>query len=497
MNGGTTLTSAFTLDVRGNITAEQRNGSPYRTAEYTGNRLSTESAGGGTSRYLYDALGNVDCVVASSWASSSCPSASSGQSVASELFVDNVYDYRGRLLAVRSYDDGTLGDRTSYLYDPLGRPSTKTATVGSATTTTDFLYLGVTDGVVRETETGPAMKTRRYAFDALGQRATLIEDTARYSYVTDHRQSVEALLDQSNGLKAAYGYRAYGEANPSLTKTAAGFDASTNQYRYTGKRFDAAANVYDMGARHYSPTRGRWFQQDTYSSALANLGLSLDPLTQNRYQFTGANPINFIEVDGHFSSDVAMHDGGGPDCTLPSAATFPQCREAVRAEPIGLDDFQGAAEAVKEAVVKAADGYWDRTGEHWKAAGRVALEWGPDAIGLVCFVGATYATAGTGAHFAWLACGFITATADVLITAAVAADDPTAKNLSDLSSSTISKACTAMAEIATGRRKEIARDCEEMAIAGSLALHFFDDEPKPKGPKRKNPYADPRSGKRG
>lgn len=296
-------TSEYTLDPAGNVTLEKRNGSSYRTASYTGQRLTTDTAGGLSSRYLYDAQGNVDCVVLASWAASSCPTAATGQSVASELLSDNVYDYRDRLVAVRSYNGGSLGDKTEYRYDPLSRPVKKTATEGGTTTATEMVYLGAADAVVRETETGATTKVRSYAFDQLGDRATISETvsgtTSRYSYVYDPLGSAELLLDQANTVKAAYGYTAYGDANPQLTKTAAGFTPNTNLYRYTGKRWDPAAKAYDMGARHYFPAQGRWFQQDTYADALDNLGLSTDPLNSNRYLFTGANPINYVEIDGH------------------------------------------------------------------------------------------------------------------------------------------------------------------------------------------------------
>ncbi len=54
-----------------------------------------------------------------------------------------------------------------------------------------------------------------------------------------------------------------------------------------------------MGASRYSPSAGRWLQQDMYYGALDDLGLSQDPLTANRYAFLGANPVNYVEFDGH------------------------------------------------------------------------------------------------------------------------------------------------------------------------------------------------------
>jgi RHS repeat-associated protein len=63
-----------------------------------------------------------------------------------------------------------------------------------------------------------------------------------------------------------------------------------------------------MGARRYSPSVGRWLQQDMYYGALDNLGLSQDPLTANRYAFLGANPVNYVEFDGH----MPRWDGDAP-----------------------------------------------------------------------------------------------------------------------------------------------------------------------------------------
>src|SRR5258708_30777993 len=37
---------------------------------------------------------------------------------------------------------------------------------------------------------------------------------------------------------------------------------------------------------------------------MADLSLSIDPLTQNRYDLAGGNPISFGEWDGHLSCDI-------------------------------------------------------------------------------------------------------------------------------------------------------------------------------------------------
>jgi len=72
-----------------------------------------------------------------------------------------------------------------------------------------------------------------------------------------------------------------------------------------GKRLDTGSGTYDMGARRYSAESGRFLQYDLYYDSLDNLGLSEDPLSQNRYAFAGGNPVNFVEVDGHRVVDEA------------------------------------------------------------------------------------------------------------------------------------------------------------------------------------------------
>lgn len=244
--------------------------------------------------------------VTSSWTAATCPALGNAA-----LLADYVYDYANRLAASRSYNGaGTLTDSADYVNDPLDRPVRQTETHGAATTTTEFTYIGISNALSKETLTGVTNTTKRYAYDAHGLRSTITDGANRYSYLYDAHGSVSPLLDQNNGLKASYGYSAYGGKNTVLTKTASGFNASANPYTYTGKRFDTGSNTLDMGARRYSATTGRFLQQDLYHGALNNLNLASNPLLANRYLFTGANPINNVEADGHaFYSAQALVDG--------------------------------------------------------------------------------------------------------------------------------------------------------------------------------------------
>ncbi len=130
------------------------------------------------------------------------------------------------------------------------------------------------------------------------------------------------LLDQSSAVKASYGYTAYGSANTAISKTASGF-TDTNPYRYEAKRLDPGSDSYDMGARRYSPGTGRWLQQDVYYGAFDNLGLAQGPLNSNRYLFTGANPITYIELDGHVLA-AGYESGTAGRLTLDEARNVPK-----------------------------------------------------------------------------------------------------------------------------------------------------------------------------
>jgi RHS repeat-associated protein len=198
-------------------------------------------------------------------------------------------------------------------------------------------YLGLTNLVSGEdqygsdhAEPGTELTAKSYSYDAWGHRISLTDDETQlgsggtsdpdaesFTYAYDVHGSVSLLIDESSTATASYGYRPYGGANDALT--AGDFDPSDSQeeagreddplnaFRYSGRRLDTGSGSIDMGARRYGPDTGRFLQRDFLSSALGDLGLSLDPLTQGRYNFAGGNPISFVEWDGH----IALLNGSG------------------------------------------------------------------------------------------------------------------------------------------------------------------------------------------
>ncbi|HVM19675.1 MAG TPA: hypothetical protein VM307_06920 [Egibacteraceae bacterium] len=105
-----------------------------------------------------------------------------------------------------------------------------------------------------------------------------------YTYGYDVHGSVSQLVADAGTVSAAYGYKAYGGADPALSGGDKNEDDPVNPYRYTAKRLDSGSGQLDMGARRFSPdTPGRFVQRDQYHDALADLRLGTDPLTCNRY----------------------------------------------------------------------------------------------------------------------------------------------------------------------------------------------------------------------
>jgi RHS repeat-associated protein len=125
---------------------------------------------------------------------------------------------------------------------------------------------------------------------------------------------------------STYGYTAYGQPIASQFTGADKNNASPgpatepfSSYRFNAMRWDSSSGQYDMGFRNYSPGLNQFLSRDMYNGALADMGLSTDPFTGNRYTFGAGNPVSNIELDGHMFP--AMGGGSSNSGTTPAAAT--------------------------------------------------------------------------------------------------------------------------------------------------------------------------------
>ena len=364
----------------GNVTTEVT-GTLTTTRRYTGMQLTETTVGTSTAKYWYDPFGNTDCITTSAGTAANCSPPTGG--TASNLLVDYAYDYLRRLVSTGMYSGATRTDYTTYTYDALDRVSKEIEDHGGTGNDrrTDFTYQGVSGLVTEEKQTGGTNRTKTYSYDAYGHRITMSDratggtgtDEQHFTYGNDVHGSISQLLDTAGKVKASYGYTAYGASDApstdtqSLTTGDTNNQAPFNPFRYTGKRMDSgtansptATAGYQMGARRFGPDFGRFLQQDMFAGALANLGLALDPLTQNRYALAGGNPISFIETDGH----MMTADGGGGGSTYATPPPPP---------PPSDDDEPGLLERGLDLAGDALEWGGDRAGD--------LREWGEDRLG--------------------------------------------------------------------------------------------------------------------
>ncbi|MFE1443252.1 DNRLRE domain-containing protein [Streptomyces sp. NPDC058739] len=265
------------------------------TYDYDRNRLLSASTSGVAAKYNYDPFGRLESVT-------------SGD----EIIERSVYDGFDHVVESQKKDDTGAMKATTYTFDPLDRTATKTADGR----TTAFTYLGLTDQLLDEEVAGQL--TKSYQYSPWGERLSQIKhntdgtrEDGYYSY--NGHSDVEAVTTSSGDSKATYGYTAYGSDDESeftgidKPDTADPTKEAYNPYRFNAKRWDAQSGTYDMGFRDYSPGLNRFTTRDMYNGALDDMSLGADPMTGNRYAFTGGNPTSFVELDGHifgFPDDI-------------------------------------------------------------------------------------------------------------------------------------------------------------------------------------------------
>jgi RHS repeat-associated protein len=376
----------------GNVTTERNDKGETTTKRYEGTQMRRITTGGVTVENWYDNYGNLDCLTLEAGSQADC-SQSGGTGGSPNLVTDHAYDNFDRLLNTRQYaGGGTPTDTTDYTYDALDRTvkEKEDHTGGGKDRTTDFTYQGLSRQVTEEKQAGgDNPKTKTFSYDNYGHRIGMGDkDNAsgqeeKFTYSRDVHGSVSQLLGEGGQVKASYGYNAYGgsdaeESDPeALTTGDTDEQAPINPYRYSGRRFDSGSTAsgtppvpagsasYDMGARRYGPDMGQFLQRDAYQGALKDLGLALDPLTQNRYSLAGGNPVSFVEYDGHWP------DLGGIGDAIKEGVN--KATNAVKnAVGKATDAVKSAGKAAGDAVDKAGDAVGKKAGEAARKGGEAA-----------------------------------------------------------------------------------------------------------------------------
>jgi len=351
----------------GNVTSETAvTGTAIKTTTrcFAGSQQTSQTDPAGiTSRYWYDDLGRLWCITTTAVSNRSACEHSDGAPADATLRQVNTYDYLDHLIGTRRYSSsGVKTDSATYVYDALDRIATERETHTQGTVpdrTTTFAYLGLSNQAVNDHQVTKAVCSgvqttltadKSYLYDAYGHRITLGDRSAscaaptqpaaptRYDYGHDVHGSVATINKDGNtatSASAVYAYTPYGmeddqasqanQTDPSKVLSKGDQlwvngttrnDNPLNPFRFSAKRYDTGSQTLDTGARRFDLGSGRFLQQDLYRGALDDLGLSTDPLNQNRYALAAANPIGYAESDGH----VAHWDGGGGSSTTSDAS---------------------------------------------------------------------------------------------------------------------------------------------------------------------------------
>lgn len=291
--GNGASTDTYVHDNNANVVSQSVKGATT-TFTYDRNRLASASVSGTAFEYHHDPFGRQESVT------------QGGQVVER-----SVYDGFDHVVESQKRDSNGAMKSTTFAFDPLDRTTSKTAD-GK---TTDFTYLGMSGEILNEEVAGNL--TKSYQYSPWGERLSQVvhnsdgtTEDGFYGY--NGHSDVEVVTDKNGDSKATYGYTAYGSDDVSeftgIDKPDTPNPATEpyNTYRYNAKRWDAQSGTYDMGFRDYNPGLNRFTTRDMYNGALADMGLGSDPFTGNRYAFTGGNPVNFVEMDGHLAILAAL-----------------------------------------------------------------------------------------------------------------------------------------------------------------------------------------------
>ena len=197
--------------------------------------------------------------------------------------------------ATYEYDDaGNPDNNLTSLEIGTGLLEVTTLTGSDSPVTTYFLVDTQTQtgyAQVVEQSTTPGTPTVSYVWglNLIAQNnAAGTPNAGTYYFVVDGHGSTVALINASGNVVQTFHYDGFGNA--------LGFTPSTaiTQYLYTQQYYDLASSTYYDWGRNYDPATGMFDQADYgYSGSLA------DPMSYLPYAFTGGDPVNMLDLNGH------------------------------------------------------------------------------------------------------------------------------------------------------------------------------------------------------
>lgn len=272
--GGSTTTLAFGYDSSGRLEEVQRNGVVTATYEYdlNGNRTHLTTPNG-TVIGTYDAQDRLTQYGSVTYAYGSAGELKT--KVESGDTTRYTYDALGNLTAV-ALPDGTA---LSYLIDGQNRRIGKRV---NGSLTQGFLYQGPLTPVAELNGSNQVVSRFIYGTQQ-NVPEYLIKSGSTYRIVTDHLGSVRLVVKTSDGsIAQRLDYDEFGRV---IQNTAPGFQP----FGYAGGHLDDHTGLIRFGARDYDPAAGRWTAKDPLDF------MGGDP---NLYAYVENDPINYVDPEG-------------------------------------------------------------------------------------------------------------------------------------------------------------------------------------------------------
>ena len=214
----------------------------------------------------------------------------------------NEYDLQGQMAGTQTANSSGTTEAT-YEYGDQGNRIIETNTNTAGTTTTAYYLIdsqsptghpqtveqSATAGQPQITYIwGKTLISQTYATGATIPGVGTASSPTTYYMLTDAHGSTRVIVNASGVIVQRLNYDAFGNA--------LGFTASTalTTQLYDSMSFDPASGNYYDGARFYSASTGEFTQAD-----YGNYGSLADPMSGLPYSFTGGDPINMLDLNGH------------------------------------------------------------------------------------------------------------------------------------------------------------------------------------------------------
>jgi RHS repeat-associated protein len=271
---GITTTRAFAYDSIGRLDQVRQNGSLVADYDYdiNGNRVRVTTPNG-ASVGAFDAQDRL-----LTYGSATFSYGANGELAQRVVGPDTTrytYDALGNLLAVR-LQNGTI---IEYLVDGQNRRIGKKL---NGTLVKAFLYQGQVSPIA-ELDPTNAVVSRFVYGDADHVPEYLIKDVSTYRIITDPIGSVRLVINTTTGdVAQRIDYDEFGRV---IVNTNPGFQP----FGFAGGLYDDDTKLTRFGARDYDAETGRWTAKDPLGFAAGQ---------ENFYVYVGNDPINSIDPDG-------------------------------------------------------------------------------------------------------------------------------------------------------------------------------------------------------